>query len=829
MDLYNGGRFVFSGCFCAISDKQVEVTFSTAVSEDTTEDNFSVSDRTVTGVEVDGKTVTLTLNSALTDGTEYEVNAADVYNASNTEKLDSYTGTVTYQVADVESVTFNKTDYRANVGVSVKDYVTVLDTEGRTVSMEDYQITDVESKNDSIVASGTGDVKDAGSTQVRVQVEYKNGEKVWSDWTDITVEGVAIAGDVAYGLIAHDATAPENSVEFQHVSVDTSLYNDDTTGEKLVLFKDLENGDSMGHHIDFSKVDYEVNTPNLISASVNTDGTLQVKGLNNGQTGTASITVEGEVEVDGVKHAFNETVTFEVKAASVLDGIKSFDKVTLVPNELGGAIENDYTTLANVQTQLDSQTGMDVYGGDNDAHYEAEVDYTQIDVKSAFLDQYGDSYSVVDGGNVADNTSAQVNNASQWTLPTTDGSNNGKIVVSVPQNVADVFAANGGLIKVDDNGLLTIASPDTVDVPKFDVTVSYFEDADSTEKTHETNIPVEVAKTDGEIDSFEFYAQYKNSGANVALDDITLDAADPRYEGVTFTAAALDRYGNVLTYQATDLTEIIVDDSHALTDEEKEYTTIDEATVAADTAGTTGVGFATDADNYFGTNGDAKVKVVIEDGDDTVHATEVVTIGLTTSNPVPTSVELPTEVTVDLSDAKAAAGKYPSLLDILNGVISKEEMVLDKLDPSLADQTANTFAIAPKSGLDGYVNGLEPLIKVYDQNGDPVPFGANAYGLKATEFVSGTTGSGADDVIYGPSASPLEFGAGDVTVSNVDTGLLINSAQLEQANLDFNDPITLKDGVEKASATFVIGEYKLGSSVTDLIDGKHTVTVTFVK
>ncbi|MFD2683105.1 S-layer homology domain-containing protein [Bacillus seohaeanensis] len=808
----------------AIADNQVELTFSTEVSEDTTEDNFSVSDRTVTGVEVNGKTVVLTLNSALADGTEYEVTAADVYNANNTEKLDSYTGTVTYQVADVEDVTINKTDFRANVGTKITNYVTVKDSDGKVVSIEDYQVTAVESKNTTIVEETNGEVLNPGTTEVRVKVEYKNGETIWSDWTEVSVEGVTVSDDATYGFVDSVGDIPENEVEFAANAKDY-LYSDGDS-ETLVLFKNYANGDSMGRHVDLGSdsldnVTITNNTTTLIDVTQDAEGSLTVSSLQNGKTGTASITVKGEIE----GQSFTNELTFEVKASPAATSISSLDKVTLLPNKLAGTTDTNLADKAAIQGALDDGTfeeGVDQY---------TLPLFTHGLVEGVILDQYDEDYALVQYTGAAINTPNSSNGQAQWTLTTQDHGNDdkaGKFVVSIPESSYDKIIADGGDIRINGSGDLVVQAPSEIAVPQFDVTVTYFADADSTEKTYETTLPVEIVETDGEVASFEIEA-----------DEDILDASDLDQDQVTFTASAVDEDGNVLTYNANKLLLANVDGAETLTDSEDKYTDFDSLSNTAGADGETGVtaGFDTGAnpDLYYAGDESTKIKVAVGDSTSTVYATEIFTINLTNSNPVPTSVELPTEVTVDLSDATAAKGSAPALLDLLNGSIAESELVVDKFDNDLSDDTedGSNFAIAPKADLDGYVDGLEPMLKVYDKDGNAVPFGANAYGID--NFASDADAL-TYDFDYATAPNKLEFLANDVTIANADEGILIGSTDATQkstlALADFNAQITLASGVEKASLTFIVGEYGLknGSAIeNDLIDGKHTVRVTFVK
>lgn len=761
-----------------IADNKIEVTFNTTVSDKTSVSNFEVSGRTVTSVQVNGSKVVLTLNSVMVDGTNYTVTVKDVYNKSETKKLDAFSYTLKYEFASVKEVLLNKTTFRANVSENIKKYIVVKDENGRVLTIEDYQVTTIDSKNHNVV-DANGEVKNPGETEIRVEVAHKNGEKKWSDWIKVVSEGVTLENGISWGFVN---SVPENKKVFT-ASAENYIYNGGDS-KKLVIFRDYSNGDTIGRHVDLrstglDKAKVTNNTPTLIAVDVNDDGTLTVTSLDNGKTGTASITVE--YELGGT--TYKDTITFEVKAKPVATSMVAFTKKTLLVADKAGATDGDYKTEAGIE---------DAFVG-----YENGIDKFEVDLSKLLKDQYGKDYPITVGS---------VNNTNQandgvWTVSTTDGVKAGKLVISIPKDALaklDVAVENGKLVVKSKNEALS----------EFSVTFTYYKDANSNTKTYEAKLPVEVKATDGDIKSYKFIPVV--NGKEVS--SITLNAANADNK-VTFKIAGLDKNGNVLTYEATDLGKIVVDASVPMSDLAKAYTDIDD-TAANAVAAATGVGFVTGAADYYAGTETVKIKVQVAESS-TVLATDVLSVALTNSNPVPVKATLTDEITIDLSDAKDALGRDVTLQDVLFGVINTKELNLDKYDVLTVRSSGVNYG--PKAGFDGYVDGLAPILKLYDKDNKLVPMGATYIGWSDATGVESKVGYGSNK---------------DVVVNVVDTKNVDSTVDIT-VPITLTSQLKLKPNAQKGSFTVIIDSIKLdgADNKANLLKNgeKLTVRVNLVK
>jgi len=340
MGLYYGRNSDFSGCFCAINNNQVEVTFNTEVKTVKPAD-FTVTTKAdgtyafVTKAEVkstDKKVVTLTFANAFTDKTTYNLKADGVV-AVNDKVSSNSTAEFTYAKADVQSVEFTSTTIKT--GDNIKDHVKVTDKLGRDITKEvELEVA----TSDATVLDSTGLSQKEGKAVISVSVK---GTEVKTANTTVTVSNAIAKTFVGYHLAAK-VDAPATTEAFKKVKTEdvVTSVNLGDSAKVLNLYYLDQYGKSI-NVVNGTGATYTSVNPNVVV--VNADGTITPVSV-----GTGAVKVKiGEVET---------TIFVEVKAAAKVSTMK-VDKSSVsaatgaVSSTFKVSFEDQYAKAANVDAK----------------------------------------------------------------------------------------------------------------------------------------------------------------------------------------------------------------------------------------------------------------------------------------------------------------------------------------------------------------------------------------------------------------------------------------------------------------------------------------------
>ncbi|UYZ21813.1 S-layer homology domain-containing protein [Mesobacillus jeotgali] len=761
------------------ADNEVTVTFNTAISA-VDHTNFAINKGMNIGkvtLSADGKTATLTLTSDLVDGETYEVTVKDVKSVKGDKALESAKVSFKYELTKIEAVTLTKTEFAK--GENIKDYVTVKDSNGKTVDTEAYQISAVESTNTSVVETDGDVVGNAGETaKVRVTVQYKDGTTFKTSEYAVKVKLPATTGDVAGFFLestssnsdlssnyledgdfvksgSHETYANTAAYELDAKlgkGLKTSLYADGTS-HYLHVFADDSDTNPMAAELDLADTSYSVTSSNATVATVTRDGNgVYVTGHN---VGTTNIVI--------TKGSYSKTVAVEVKAAPVFkDAYVGATSVTL----------SDQTQLGAAQEDVNQQT-----------------------VELGWEDTNGNKHDLASTAVVG----PVANGKFEITNPYGTG---GKLVVSVDQLRNGQYPVE--LAVSGSDLVLTAVANQTV--TNFDVKVTYHK-ADGTVSQKKIAVVYKDVNPAVKAVAYEIAPSTKELNAN-AVKSYELDT-----NTVSFTAFALDANGNRVA-DVSNYLDLSVGGAAA-----KWFTVADAVSSDSTTKGSgkANVTFKADAYKYLTETGNLSVAVAVDyNGLSTTqnngtYATE--TIAYKNTFAAPKSVTVNTSpILVDLSKVTSLTAK-----DLVFGKINAGEFVVD-----------GTELVAVKAGADGY--SIKPAITVKGQDGNVVPFGALQYGLAATSTEVGG---------YGPvfvDGQELKFSGKITNASNVSYNGNGVTAPITVSDADIANALDITSGY-KGTFTLVIdkvyadGENAVtgAASESNLLSAPVQIQVTIVK
>lgn len=286
----------------ALTANSVEVTFKGNPKELTAKD-FAVSGG-LTVIDVKATSTnkaTLTFSTDMTDGAEYELQLLDAEDNVTSK------ATFKYELGEVASISLTKAKYE--VGENVKDFLKVFDDKGVEISKADYNVTNVESSNITVVedATGTaGKVAALGTSNLRFEIEYKDGSKSKSDFIRIDVEQAVTAELAGFELAATATYANTEDYRLNGNGAKSSLYEIiDAAGTYLHVYADDSKTNPEIAALDLeSGGDYTVEskTPAVITVDQDANGAK----LTPISKGKATIVITG-------KNNYKQTLTIEVK------------------------------------------------------------------------------------------------------------------------------------------------------------------------------------------------------------------------------------------------------------------------------------------------------------------------------------------------------------------------------------------------------------------------------------------------------------------------------------------------------------------------------------
>lgn len=440
----------------AITSNSAKVTLSGNVGDLTPQDFNVVGDLSVVDVEISGKTATLTFNKDMTDGAEYTLQLLNENDEVTSEK------TFKYELGEVAKISLTKSTFE--IGENVKDFLKVYDDAGLEISTADYNVVNVESSNAAVidnVSPDDGKVLTTGHSNLRFEIEYKDGSKTKSDFIRVDVEK-AVTADLA-GFELDDTSANyDNTVDYRNngANAKTAFYfdpnnsTDSDAPHNLYVYADDSKENPEIKPLDLKAGgDYKVTskTPTVVTVSQTaTDAELTPVS-----TGKATIVIEGP-------NNYKKTITVEVKDLPVYKDL----------------------ALGASNIQLSDEALNDALG------------VNQEEVALQFVDQYGDKHDFdLTGINVVDSEEIVIDNA----INTGD-----KLVISAAKTKG-AFTLEG--VTADAAGVAQLEVESVADKTTKDasIRVSYYADATANKYTTQKIISTTVVDSDiaNGVDDYE--------------------------------------------------------------------------------------------------------------------------------------------------------------------------------------------------------------------------------------------------------------------------------------------------------------------------------------
>ncbi|KIL45569.1 hypothetical protein KP77_28610 [Jeotgalibacillus alimentarius] len=834
------------GYFCAINSKQIAVTFNRSVSG-LTEDNFKVSNLSVTDVAVNGNVATLTVSSDLSNGTTYTVTATGI------EGSEDSSASFTYEVAEAKDIELTKSSftlYDNEAAPSLYDFV-VVRQDGKEVSesMIAANGKNIQTNNTAVVTSA-GEVIGAGEATVNIVYTLVDGTVLETGNIKVSAKSQAASQVAGFTIEGQDLSDFENTVEFEAAEAldnnRTILYTNETNvGKFLNVFADDANGDPLTEELVTSNgenVTYEVTSgSDLLQVNKNTGAIIYAA---NNAEGTATVKV--------TKGSFTYNAVVELrKAPEVKTFNLSKSALQVSEDRFGAQVTPDAATATNqdvVDDSLKSTTFsidlLDQYGAFflNDTAL-AQSNNKYNDVNIALDTNFNTTgYEVSDG---------QVEVAITYTVGTTVKT--GKLVLAVDSNKLTFEGATGansigtdslpaltGTVKSTLSGLnLTAVERNINSDESTNVTVKFFDTTNGANKeVASKQLPVTIKDVSSVAGQKVFKSNDLDAGTSSTLSStLELWEVDAQGDKVRQVTAGNDAVNETVTAGADGLYNTA--DDVTLSSNEKvvfDFTTtntvIDEwVGVTGDLTSnsallTTGDAEVTytfvdaSAPTLFGENG--KITVDAKTGDASAATTDLITaqtvdVLVTNSDSVGYKANIATNLTVDVSDYNelvgTAANSSVRLDDVIFGLAAKDEFIFDTY-------TSGVQSIALKNGEDGY--SLGNVITVLDQNGEEMSLGLSSYGEAEANFDNAGTSLGS----YLLDPQYLTFSGTVVDSTNLDATIGASVNSLSTVTLDSDE----EEGTLKVLLTEVTRNNE-PASVTEknLLERPVTVTIKFTK
>jgi hypothetical protein len=836
MDLYNGGRLVFSGCFCAISQNQIAVTFNTEVS-DLTVDNFEVSNLSVTDVAVNGKVATLTVSSDLSNGTTYTVTATGIEGAEDSS------ASFTYEVAEAKDIELTKVDftlYENEAAPSLYDYVKVRQ-DGKEVSESMIASKDIETNNTAVVDSAA-DVVGAGEATVNIVYTLVDGTVLETGDIKVNALQQAASQDAGFTIESAAASSLENTVEFKAAEAlndhRTILYTNETnTGKFLNVFANDANEDPLTEELVTSNgvnVSYEVtsgsdllqvnkNTGEIIYAASDAEGTATVKVTKGSFSYNAVVELRKSPEVKTVNVSTSSLQVSEDRTVAAQDLVEDTLKETSFSVDLldqygaffldDGASAQNNNKYNDVTVELDTSfntTGYKV----SDGQVEVAVKYS-TDAGTTY--KTGKLVLAVDKNKLTFQGATGVSSIGTDSVPELSGTTKATIaglnLTAVERDINSDESTNVTVKFYDTtNGANTQVASKQLPVTIKDVTSVVGQKvfkANDLDASDETSTTLELWEVDAQGDKVQQVVQGQNTlgtGADElygTADDVTISTNEKIVFDFTTENAVIDEWVGI---DPTSANKVVLDAAtSAGADAEVTYTFADAS-----------------AATLFGEDG--KITVSAKTGDSS--ATDLVTaqtvdVLVSNSESVGYKANLKTDLTLDVSKYNELIGSGDALgavtlQDAVFGLHAEDEFIFD----TYAGPAVNSIAL--KNGQDGYALGN--VISVVDQNGDAMNLGAATYGELQTAIQNG--GQGVNNNLL--AGQTLGFDATVVDVSNL-SGATIGAAVTEATGLTL--AADKEEGYVELLVSKVERSNEPGSPITakNLLAKPVKVKITFTK
>lgn len=603
----------------------------------------------------------------MTDGAEYKLQLLDEEGNVVSE------ADFKYELGEVASISLTKSKFE--IGENVKDFLKVFDDKGVEVSKADYNVTNVESSNTTVVKND-GEVIALGTANLRFEIEYKDGSKAKSDFIRVDVEQAVTAELAGYELAA--TATYDNTEDYRLRGSDAkSFFYESDSAEYLYVYADDSKENPQIKPLDLKAGgDYTVEskTPSVLTVDQDATGAK----LTPISKGKATIVITG-------KNNYKKTLTIEVK-----EDIKYKD---LLVGATSIKLSDEVTTSI---------------AGRTDA-----VGVNQEEVLLQWVDQYGKKRNFdIQTGNPGD---PKVPTVADDEIVVTDTIEQGdKLVISVAQS-------NGAfkLTGLNNDSKLTLEANEDKVVNNASIRVSYYANKNDNKPTTQRVISTTVV----DIDPSETAHNYETLLTTPAIDAYDLENDDTS----VVTAFALDKNGNRIA-DVSDQIELSFSD--AVSESEKVWFDLTNYNPTGPVLAN--VATKATAWKHMTEEGVLKLEYTIAGSSDP-HGT--INVAYSNSFKAPNKAVVNSEPVVINTKAGGDFAGGISAEELLFGKILKDspELVIDT--DSTINTVANNASIAVKKGFTGYANN--PILSFLDKDGKAIVSGAALYGLDVSADTTG--------------------------------------------------------------------------------------------